>query len=272
MTSIGTVTGVNRFAVKSMQGESPEEVDVDHDGVVGDREWALRDVETGKLVSAKRPRLWRAALDCHAAGTGDDTVVTLPSGDEFAIRDPALEAGLEALFGRAVTVERATHAQQGVYESDWPEIDGLSLAGEIDFVTNLTGEGTSFIDVGILHVLTTTSMKSVQTAVPTATIDERRFRPSIVVDTPDLDGFPENDWSGRSVRIGEVELALGDPTPRCVMTTVDQPDLERDPAILRAIARENRVTNELGAFACLGCYATVTTPGTIRVGATVTML
>lgn len=271
MTTIGRVGSVHRFAVKSMQGEALDAVEVDADGVRGDRQWALRDAETGKLVSAKRPRLWRAALDCSATGTGDDVTVTLPDGEAYEVADPALTDALGALFGRPVTMERSTHAQQGVYESDWPEIDGLTLAGEIDFPTNLFGEGTSFVDVGVLHVLTTSSIAGISDLVPEADLDVRRFRPSIVFDTGDVGSFPENDWSGLSVRVGDVELALGDPTPRCVMTTVSQPGLEQDKEILRAIAGANRLTNELGTYACLGCYATVTRPGTIRVGDEITV-
>jgi hypothetical protein len=266
MGTIGTVAGIHRFPVKSMQGDRLDAVELDANGVVGDRTWALRDSETGKLVSAKRPRLWQAALDCHASGTGDDVKVTLPSGETYGVRDPGLSTALEALFGRHVVMEASTHAQQGAYESDWPELDGITLAGEWEFPTNLTGEGTSFVDLGILHVLTTTSMATLQAAVPGADIDARRFRPSLVLDTPGLDGFPENDWSGQTITMGEVTITIGDPAPRCVMTTLSQPGLPREPEVLQTIAAENRLTNELGAFACLGCYATVARPGTVRTG------
>lgn len=269
MTSIGTVASLHRFPVKSMQGEELDSVELDTDGVDGDRTWALRDAETGKLISAKRPRLWRDLLDCRASGTGEDVEVTLPSGETFGITDPGLLISLNALLGRDVTVEASTHAQQGSYESDWPEIDGITLAGEMEFPTNLTGEGTTFVDVGVLHVLTTTSMATLQAAAPEVDIDVRRFRPSMLLHTPDLDGFPENDWAGQTFRIGDVEITMGDPTPRCVMTTVAQPGLSREPGVLRAVAAENKQSNPLGTFACLGCYATVSRPGTVRSGDTV---
>ena len=270
MTSIGTVASLHRFPVKSMQGEVLDTVEVDADGVVGDRTWALRDAETGKLVSAKRPRLWRALLDCRATGTGDDVEVTLPSGDVFGITDPGLVVSLSALLGREVVVERSTHSQQGVYESDWPEIEGLALAGEYDFPTNLTGEGTSFVDLGILHLVTTSSLAALSDAAPDVTVDVRRFRPSMVLDTPEASGFVENDWSGRILQIGETEITVGDPAPRCVMTTVAQDGLPREPRVLQALAEHNRLTNPLGAFACLGVYAGVGRPGMIRVGDDVT--
>ncbi len=266
--TIGTVASLHRFPVKSMQGEVLASVDLDENGIVGDRTWALRDAESGKLVSAKRPRLWRALLDCTATGTGSDVDVTLPDGETYGIRDPGLRVSLSALLGREVEVEASTEPMQGTYESDWPEIDGISLAGEMEFPTNLTGEGTSFIDLGILHVLTTASMRSIAAANPDVTVDVRRFRPSILIDTPDLDGFPENDWKGRALQIGTgddaVEITIGDPAPRCIMTTVAQGDLRREPGVLQTIAAENKLSNELGTFACLGAYATVTRSGTIR--------
>lgn len=275
MTTIGTVASLHRFPVKSMQGDAPTAVEVDENGIVGDRTWALRDTETGKLISAKRPRLWRAMLDCSATGVGDDVVVTVPSGESFGISDPALPLALEALFGRTVAVEASSGPMQGTYESDWPEIDGISLAGELEFPTNLTGEGTSFVDLGILHLLTTTSLATIAATDDELVVDPARFRPSILLDTPGLDGFPENEWAGRTLTIGTdddaVSITVGEPAPRCIMTTVAQGDLPRQPGVLQAIAAENRLTNDLGTFACLGSYATVATGGTIHAGAPVTL-
>ncbi|MDZ7674607.1 MAG: MOSC domain-containing protein [Acidimicrobiales bacterium] len=271
MSRVGTVASLHRFPVKSMQGETPDTVEVDRNGIVGDRTWALRDTETGKLVSAKRPRLWRSMLDCTATGTGDDVSVALPSGETYGITDPGLPVALEALFGRAVAVEASTGPMQGSYESDWPELEGITLSGEMEFPTNITGEGTTFVDLGVLHVLTTTSMQSLAAAAPDVTVDVRRFRPSILVDTPELAAYPENDWAGRTLAVGDAVLTLGDPAPRCVMTTVAQPGIPREPGVLQAIAAENKLDNDLGTFACLGCYASVETPGTIDTGAPVTL-
>jgi uncharacterized protein YcbX len=270
-TPIGTIASIHRFPVKSMQGEVVEQADIDADGIVGDRVWALRDAETGKLVSAKRPRLWRSALDCFASGTGDDIMVTLPSGDSFGVDDPALRVSLNALFGRDVTIERSSRPQQGVYESDWPDIDGLTLSGELEFPTNLGSDGSRFVDVDMLHLVTSASLATLAAVDRDLDIDVRRFRPSFVVETPGLGGFPENDWEGKTLTIGEVEVRVGIPTPRCVMTTVTQPGLPRQPGVLQAIARHNRQTNALGAFACLGAYASVARPGAIRAGDEVTI-
>jgi uncharacterized protein len=266
MTIVGTLARINRFPVKSMQGESLDVAEIDQNGIVGDRTWALRDVETTKLVSAKRPRLWQSVLGCRATGTDDDVVVELPSGERFAVSDAALLAALEDLLGRVVTLEVATGPGQGVYASDWPEIEGISLSGEIDLPTNLTGEGTSFVDVGVLHILTTASLAALGSVGPATADAIERFRPSIVIETPDLDGFAEDAWAGRAIRIGDVELAVGDPTPRCVMTTLEQPGLPAEKGVLTTLAAHHRISTPLGTYACLGSYASVTTPGVVRVG------
>jgi uncharacterized protein len=266
MTTVGSLARINRFPVKSMQGESLDQVEIDQDGIVGDRVLALRDVETTKLVSAKRPRLWQSVLGCRASGTDDDVVVELPSGERFTVSDAALPEALGRLFGRAVTLEAATGPGQGVYASDWPEIEGISLSGEIDLPTNLTGEGTSFVDVGVLHILTSASLAALGAVGPETADAIERFRPSIVIDTPDLDGFVEDAWAGRTLRIGDVALAVGDPTPRCVMPTLGQPGLPAEKGVLTTLASHHRISTPLGTYACLGSYASVTTPGRVQVG------
>jgi uncharacterized protein len=55
--SVGTVAALWRFPVKSFLGEKVAEADVTEGGIVGDRGHALIDTTTGKVVSAKNPRL-----------------------------------------------------------------------------------------------------------------------------------------------------------------------------------------------------------------------
>jgi uncharacterized protein YcbX len=271
MTVVGTVASIHRFPVKSMQGESVPEVEVGADGIVGDRSWALRDIETGKLASAKRPRPWASLLECRASGVGDDVEIALPSGEVFNVHDGGLAVALEALIGRTVALEASERPQQGTYDSEWPDIEGVDLVGDLELPTNITGEGTSFIDLGILHLLTTTSMATLAAADPDLAVDVRRFRPGFVLDTPGLEGFPENDdWAAATLRFGSgdgaVEIAIGDPTPRCIMTTLAQQGLPRQVGMLQTLARINRRSSALGSFACLGAYATVARPGVVRAG------
>jgi hypothetical protein len=68
--------------------------------------------------------------------------------------------------------------------------------------------------------------------------------------------------------VGEgVSLPVTLADPRCVMTTLPQGDLPKDPGILRTPAEHNRV--ELpgaGLYPCVGVYASVAAGGSVRRG------
>ncbi len=57
------------------------------------------------------------------------------------------------------------------------------------------------------------------------------------------------------------------PDPRCVMTTVAQEGLDRDPNVLKALATHNRIDVAGGGlYPCAGVYAVVASPGALRAG------
>ena len=117
----------------------------------------------------------------------------------------------------------------------------------------------TYYDAFPLLVVTTSSLRSLAEALPDAAVDVRRFRPSLVVDTGDAPGYPEFDWTGRSLSIGDVELEVGVRCPRCVMVTQEiDDDAPADRSVLRHIVRE------LGQD--FGVYAKVRRPGRVRVG------
>ena len=72
-------------------------------------------------------------------------------------------------------------------------------------------------------------------------------------------GFIENDWIGRTLSIGsEVRVLVIRPTARCVMTTLSQGALPKDPDVLRTVVQNNQGN--------VGVYATVARGGTVRRG------
>ena len=54
---IGAVASLRRYPVKSMLGEPLTEAVIGAGGVAGDRVLALLDAETGRVATAKQPRL-----------------------------------------------------------------------------------------------------------------------------------------------------------------------------------------------------------------------
>jgi hypothetical protein len=65
--AVVTIAGLWRFPVKSMLGQELDAVDVAQGGIVGDRAFALVDTETGKVASAKHPKVWPDLLRCRAS-------------------------------------------------------------------------------------------------------------------------------------------------------------------------------------------------------------
>jgi uncharacterized protein len=265
-TTVGQVSEIRRYPVKSMGGELLAEVELSSLGVAGDRRFAVRDIGTGKVISAKQPKL-AGLLGCSAAL--DSGGLSVRVGDRsfaLASRDE-LDTALSELLGRAVRLEAAT-GDDGVYESYWPEIDGLALSDvTTDFPIGMSTEKGTFVDLAALHVVTTASVDHLRSLAPSSKITMDRFRPSIVIEGGAEGSFGENDWSGRTARLGSATLSFTMAAPRCVMTTVAQGSLPRDNAVLQTLAAHNRIEFDgFGNFACLGAYAEVTAPGTVAVG------
>lgn len=135
-----------------------------------------------------------------------------------------------------------------------------------DTVTEWELPAGTFFDLAVMHVLTTATIERLRTLYPEGRFEVRRFRPNIVVSTgPDQQGFVENDWIGQTIAVGdEVRLRITGPCPRCVMTTLPQGDLPKDPGILRAAAQHNEAN--------VGVYADVVAGGTTRRGDSVTVV
>lgn len=271
------IDALYRYPVKSMLGEQIDATVVGERGLLGDRAYALIDQETGKVASAKNPRRWGALLGCRAefveeplSGSELPPIhITFPDGTTIQSDDPNANESLSRVVGRAVRLE--TQAPEGaVMEQYRPPVDGISDP-QADTVTDevvaVVASGT-FFDAAPLHVVTTSTLARLAELAPASEFPAQRFRPNVVVEVDGAHGFVENDWVSRSVSLGpDVSASVFLAAPRCVMTTLGQPDLARDPGVLQAVARHNRFDIPgLGPSSCVGVYALVTTGGTARVG------
>jgi uncharacterized protein YcbX len=244
------VAGINRFPVKSMQGEPLTQVDIDAGGLAGDRAWGVVDRETGKVWSAKRHG---ELLEASAVTTPDGPLITLPDGAEIPPDDPDRDRKLSEWLGVDVTLQAAAPTDNKMYEAS------LQLDPDVD-VFDMPMTAGRYLDLSPVHVVTTASLRAAAANHPSGNWTTDRFRPSILVEIDDDSSFVENDWIGRRVSVGAVELDVILPTVRCVMTTRAQPPraVERDVDIFKTLKRVNEQN--------LGVYANVTTPGTVRLG------
>ena len=268
-----SVVALWRYPVKSMQGEELNATGVTARGVVGDRQFALRDRETGKIVGAKNPRKWPNFFDFRAGyveppqsgGRSALVRITLPDGSTTTTDRSDVDAVLSAALEREVSVEEVPAAPEpgrATAEAFWPDLEGLEHRNTVTHWDLPTG---AFFDVATVHLLTTATLDRLRFLYPDGRFEARRFRPNFVVAPASEDrGFVENDWVGRTVAVGdEVRLRVTGPCARCVMTTLAQGDLPRDLGILRAAAQGNE--------AKVGVYADVVRGGKVRRGDRVTI-
>jgi uncharacterized protein len=238
-----TVARLWRYPVKSMAGEQVPELLIGRGSVVGDRAYGFLEVDTGRLVSAKR---YGTLLECHARLATDGVEVTFPDGT--VVSDPdELSRRTSTLLGREVRFMRHTDPEaQPVVAMAAPE---------------------TLADFAPVHVLAISALEQLAAEYPAAVWDPRRFRPNVLIDdTGQGDGV--DGWLDHDLGLGaEVVLHVVIPTSRCVMTTRAQGELPRDPAILRTLARSRRRDiGPLGEMPALGSYAEVVTPGVVRHG------
>ena len=261
---LGSVVSLWRYPVKSMMGEELNSAEVTERGLLGDRAYALLDSSTTKVVSAKNPRKWPNLFDFRAAfveppRTGEkipSVRITLPNGTMLTSEQTELNQVLTNALGRAVTLAMAAPEMPSL-EEYWPDMEGLAHR---ETVTDEAIPAGTFFDLAVTHVLTTATLDRLRDLYPQGRFEVRRFRPNIVVQPSSGDKtFVENAWIGHTLAIGDqVRLNITGPCPRCVMTTLSQGDLPRDPGILRTAAQHNQVN--------VGVYAAVVRGGTIRRG------
>jgi uncharacterized protein YcbX len=264
-----SVVSLWRYPVKSMQGEEINSTIVTERGLLGDRAFALMDVEDGKTVTAKNPKKWPTMFKFRAAFTDSPSEpssmptvkITTPEGATISSTETDLNRKLSETLGRAV-VFAGQPPEKPHLDEYWPEdVPGLPYS---DHVTDENTLENTFFDLAIVHILTTSTIDALRSAYPQGRFEARRFRPNIIIDAG-TEGFAENAWIGHTLQIGdEVQFEITGPCPRCVMTTLAQSDLPRDIGILKTAVKEND--------AHVGVYANVLKGGTIKQGDKVTVV
>jgi len=263
-----TVTALWRYPVKSMRGERCTDVRIGERGIAGDRGYALVDVVTRKVASAKNPRLWPSLLSFGARyveapgtnGTAARVEISLPDGTLRPGDDPALDADLSATLGRTVRLASVAPSQP-MLEEYWPDMDDLAHR---DAVTEEAMPAQTFFDCASVHLLTTNTLAALAQRYPAGSFSVDRFRPNVLLDDPAGGEFAEDAWVGKTIRLGkDVLLRVTVATGRCVMTTLGQGELPADLGVLRVAAQHHS--------AHVGVYAEVVRGGDVMVGDTLSL-
>lgn len=233
MPIIGTVESLWRYPVKSMRGEEMEEIFAGYPGVYGDRVFAFASSANKKGFpfftgrdkremiryrarfrspgKAARPINWTDAENSGAtplyAGSDELMIdIELPDGRTVAVDDPAL---IEILR------------------------EGL---GDKHQLTLLRSD-RALTDCRPLSIFAVQSAKQLgeETGI---SVDKRRFRANVYLDLTSLNGFAEDEFVGRRLRVGpKVVVSIVQRDSRCMMITLDPDTAEKEPLLLKKVAQ-----------------------------------
>ena len=289
--NLGEIREIRRYPVKSMGGELLGEVELAERGLPGDRAWAVRDEVRGGIRGAKKiPELMELQaryVKPPAAEGSSPAEIRLPDGSILGTGEADVSERVSRAIGHSVTLwpllpadaldhyRRGAPAHEDMVE-ELREIFGRAPDEPLPDLSVFPPEliefesppGTYF-DAFPLLLLTEQSLRSMGERSPDSAFDVRRFRPNFLVsDAGSIDGsepaFPEREWAGRRIGLGDAILEVTVRCPRCVMVTHAFEDLPRDPSIMRALVRE--------AGGEIGVYARVEKPGSVRVGDSLRLL
>ena len=256
MRVVGKIESLWRYPVKSMRGEELQEAFVGFPGVYGDRRYAFQSSAAPKGFPWLTAREQEAMLlyrpryqyperttkpgnlaEAEAIGSGLTPVyagvsdlkvdVETPAGEHLAIDDPRLmRMLLEGIRDR----HKLTLLQSDRSMTDCRPVSIFS----IQTVRQLS------IELGI-------------------DVDKRRFRANLYVDLESGKGFGEDEFVGRTLRIGaRTAIAVLKRDSRCKISTLDPETAQPNPEVMRRLAR--------GHEGQAGIYGAVLVEGTIRRG------
>ncbi len=284
---VGRVREIRRYPVKSMGGEILDEVMLATRGLPGDRAWAVRDEIRGGIRGAKKiPALMglqaRYLVDPSTEGSSP-AEITLPDGSTVGTGDADVSDRVTKAIDHSVTLwpllpaDALDHYRRGAPAHEDIEEELRAMFGRApdeplpdlsifppELMEFESPPGTYFDAFPVL-LLTEKALRSMQKKAPDSRFDVRRFRPNFLIsNSGSSEPFPEQEWCGRRLQIGDAILEVTVECPRCVMTTHAFEDLPKDPKVMRALVRESGGN--------LGVYATVKKPGRIRAGDAVMLL
>lgn len=240
--AVARVARINTTPVKSLRLHHPESVELGPDGAREDRRFLLVD-DGRRLYNGKRDT---SLVRTTASWERESRVLsmTVPSGETLEGVAVRSRPDVVEVYGRLV--------QGHTIEGPWA-----------DALSDLVGRSLTLIERDDGAWATDSRPATLVSCSSLGLIDGdgRRFR--MLFELEGLEALAEEAWRGRRVRVGEAILLVGDPTPRCAVPSASPDTGRRDRDVLRELLDVRRLVE---GEPCLGVYAEVLEPGTVRVG------
>ncbi|CAN7716747.1 MOSC domain-containing protein [Paenibacillus sp. LjRoot56] len=234
--TIGKISEINRYPIKSFAGERLTSCQIEAYGMLGDRFGAFYDESKSGWWRYVTARNMPNMLTYQASYLNGDIHISAADGRTFGW-DDALLKEMQTQTKTPLTMSRL--------KEQHPEHPHL-----------LSVDGASIL------LITDASLRKLESLYG-KDLDQRRFRGNFVV-ALDEHACSEGEWIGRQIAIGEVQLQVDSFCDRCMMITIDPDTLDKDPSVLKKV-------NE-GFDLQFGVYASVVQTGQIRLGDSVKFL
>jgi uncharacterized protein len=260
MSIVGKIDSLWRYPVKSMRGEELDEAFAGFSGIYGDRLFAFRSSASPKgfpyLTAREQRRLLRYRPQFRypdkAARPINLTEAENMGANPLSADPSELMVDVETPDGKKLGIDDPTLME--MLRTDIDQKHQLTLMRSERALTDCR-------PVSIFSLQSARQLEE-ETGVP---IDKRRFRANVYVDLASSGGFAENDFVGRSLRIGpKVVVRILERDARCVMITLDPDTTEKTPEILKKVAQAHE--------GMAGVYGAVMVEGMLHKGDPVEVL
>ena len=245
MSIVGKIDSLWRYPVKSMRGEELDEAFASFSGIYGDRLFAFESSASPKgfpyLTAREQQRLLqyrphfrypdKAARPINL--TEAEKMGANPVWADFA----ELMVDVETPDGKTLAVD------------DPALIDMIRADIDQKHQLTLMRSERALTDCRPVSVFSLQSARQLAEETGTS-IDKRRFRANVYVNLTSAQGFAENEFVGKSLRIGpKVVVTVLERDARCVMITLDPDTGEKSPEILKKVAQaHDGMAGVYGAF------------------------
>jgi hypothetical protein len=245
-----------------MRGEELDELFAGYGGVYGDRLFAFESSASPKGFPFFTGRDQRQMIRYRARFRNPDKAaqpVNLIEAVKLSTNINPVSANAADLMVDVETPDGKTFAID-----DRRLIDHLRENTDSNHELTLLRSDKAMTDCRPLSIFTLQTAKKLGEEAGVA-MDKRRFRANIYLDLSSSDCFAEDEFVGKSLRVGsKVVVQVVGRDGRCMMITLDPDTAEKTPAILKAVAQKHE--------GMAGVYAAVLVEGMIRKGDPVELL
>jgi len=260
MAAIGIVESLWRYPVKSMRGEELDEMFAGYAGVYGDRIFAFESSANSKGFPFFTGRDKREMIRCRARFRHPDKAARPINLTE------AEKSGATPIYAEPNDLMIDVETPDGkTFSIDDPDlIDNLRAGLDDKHELKLLRSDKAITDCRPLSIFAVQTAQKLGEETGVA-VDKRRFRANVYVDLTSSGAFAEDQFVGKSLRIGaKVIVAILERDARCMMITLDPDTAEKEPALLKKVAQTHA--------GMAGVYGAVLVEGMLRKGDPVELL